>query len=827
MTNERDFHEEWLSAYLDGELSDEQVRVVRKRLENDPAACRMLQDLKEVRRMIACLPDWSGKLPKFKINPTQAPNPEDTDPLFSTPVQSSNIFENTAPIILDPLTSIGSGKTLTSTSAAQPQSSLPANADNQVVAEQSAEVSDEFTARLPTKEVSAREIFVDGSSSTQRFREDPADPVAAAQEPDEQEFAEQDPPEQRTGKSATEEPISAEPVASGYSAPTYSALGTVAPVPVVEEQLSAEQLTVEHTESVAVEPQKAEATEPIAIEQVSEGQLQAEDSVAEQVAERVELIGDQTHGQTESHILDQSRPELAARESSELVSESSIDAEPDGAAQHVDSTQSGTDGEPGVEAHPIQPLNQSDNAEQAQPPVNAEATSQKLTFDSSAISAPPPSLVEHSQERNRSQSSAERFKVQSSRAHDQRLYSRYRALRWLATTLATAACIVLAFNLFWLVEFPAAILSWRVSKPDPTINSPATAEQPSTTIGDLSDRNLERAAGMGAQTELLAAPGPGPGPGTAPKNVTLEMKLRGAEIAEGAAGMASAEVQTQDFQEAAQAERTEFPSPGTSNAMSQTETLHELAALNESPEPKAMRLRSADQAGQDVQAPTEPPVPSLAMSGMPAAPTQKLDSAKPQAIASQNEIRPQDEIRLDDNEKKNGGGMLDAKSRSAQPPIPTEITLAVDFPLELTVLRSRSWTDVEIPSVFQEVVRYLVSGELVAANASSNVQGGYSIALLTLESSSTNFDANLQKRLNQKQLFQIATTRARDVNNRPAIAFGAIIMMINREQAELIMRELADAAQKESLTPLWIVPTGKRESTPTRTDHVVLVLRKS
>ena len=65
--NELEFQEEWLSAYLDDELTDEQRQVVEQRLAIDPAAQATLEDLQRVRSMVSKLPNWSGPALKFAI----------------------------------------------------------------------------------------------------------------------------------------------------------------------------------------------------------------------------------------------------------------------------------------------------------------------------------------------------------------------------------------------------------------------------------------------------------------------------------------------------------------------------------------------------------------------------------------------------------------------------------------------------------------------------------------------------------------------------------------------------------------------------------------
>ena len=70
--NELEFQEEWLSAYLDDELTAEQRQVVEQRLAIDPAAQAMLEDLRRVRTMIAKLPTWAGPNLEFTI-PAELP----------------------------------------------------------------------------------------------------------------------------------------------------------------------------------------------------------------------------------------------------------------------------------------------------------------------------------------------------------------------------------------------------------------------------------------------------------------------------------------------------------------------------------------------------------------------------------------------------------------------------------------------------------------------------------------------------------------------------------------------------------------------------------
>ncbi len=55
-----EFHEEWLSAYLDGELNEEQRQVVEARLAEDAGARELLSDLERVRGLVRQLPAWPG-----------------------------------------------------------------------------------------------------------------------------------------------------------------------------------------------------------------------------------------------------------------------------------------------------------------------------------------------------------------------------------------------------------------------------------------------------------------------------------------------------------------------------------------------------------------------------------------------------------------------------------------------------------------------------------------------------------------------------------------------------------------------------------------------
>ena len=55
-----DFQEEWLSAYLDGELSSQQRTLVEQRVSEDPAMAAILDDLRKVRSLVSSLPRWDA-----------------------------------------------------------------------------------------------------------------------------------------------------------------------------------------------------------------------------------------------------------------------------------------------------------------------------------------------------------------------------------------------------------------------------------------------------------------------------------------------------------------------------------------------------------------------------------------------------------------------------------------------------------------------------------------------------------------------------------------------------------------------------------------------
>lgn len=66
--DQSEFQEEWLSAFLDGELSAEKRAIVEQRLATDPAVSRMLDDLKKVRQVVSELPIWTGPVRTIEID---------------------------------------------------------------------------------------------------------------------------------------------------------------------------------------------------------------------------------------------------------------------------------------------------------------------------------------------------------------------------------------------------------------------------------------------------------------------------------------------------------------------------------------------------------------------------------------------------------------------------------------------------------------------------------------------------------------------------------------------------------------------------------------
>ncbi len=64
-----EYQEEWLSAYLDDELTAEQRQIVESRLAADAAAQSILDDLKRVRKLVSELVPWSGQNLQVSIPP--------------------------------------------------------------------------------------------------------------------------------------------------------------------------------------------------------------------------------------------------------------------------------------------------------------------------------------------------------------------------------------------------------------------------------------------------------------------------------------------------------------------------------------------------------------------------------------------------------------------------------------------------------------------------------------------------------------------------------------------------------------------------------------
>lgn len=60
--DDTEYREEWLSAYLDDELTEEQQLIVERRLAGDSAAQATLNDLKRIRGLVQQLPAWSGPI---------------------------------------------------------------------------------------------------------------------------------------------------------------------------------------------------------------------------------------------------------------------------------------------------------------------------------------------------------------------------------------------------------------------------------------------------------------------------------------------------------------------------------------------------------------------------------------------------------------------------------------------------------------------------------------------------------------------------------------------------------------------------------------------
>lgn len=77
----QEFHEHWLSAYLDDELSSEERSLVERQLAEDPQARQLLEDLRRVRGLVATLPNWQGKDIQFDMNLLASSELDDEDDL--------------------------------------------------------------------------------------------------------------------------------------------------------------------------------------------------------------------------------------------------------------------------------------------------------------------------------------------------------------------------------------------------------------------------------------------------------------------------------------------------------------------------------------------------------------------------------------------------------------------------------------------------------------------------------------------------------------------------------------------------------------------------
>lgn len=76
-----EFHEHWLSAYLDDELSSEERALVERQLAEDPQTRQLLEDLRRVRGLVATLPNWQGKDFQFDMNRLASSELDDEDDL--------------------------------------------------------------------------------------------------------------------------------------------------------------------------------------------------------------------------------------------------------------------------------------------------------------------------------------------------------------------------------------------------------------------------------------------------------------------------------------------------------------------------------------------------------------------------------------------------------------------------------------------------------------------------------------------------------------------------------------------------------------------------
>ena len=91
-----EFQEEWLSAYLDGELTSEQRSAVEARLQYDSNVQQMLLDLQKVRSLVAGLPEWPsafGGLRDFQV-----PNKLDEAELSEPSAASEVLLKSAKPV---------------------------------------------------------------------------------------------------------------------------------------------------------------------------------------------------------------------------------------------------------------------------------------------------------------------------------------------------------------------------------------------------------------------------------------------------------------------------------------------------------------------------------------------------------------------------------------------------------------------------------------------------------------------------------------------------------------------------------------------------------
>jgi hypothetical protein len=73
-----EYQEDWLSAYLDDELSEGQRQIVEERLRYDSAAQQLLADLSRVRKLVGSLPAWPSSSTTISL-PGRVRNPVDAD----------------------------------------------------------------------------------------------------------------------------------------------------------------------------------------------------------------------------------------------------------------------------------------------------------------------------------------------------------------------------------------------------------------------------------------------------------------------------------------------------------------------------------------------------------------------------------------------------------------------------------------------------------------------------------------------------------------------------------------------------------------------------